>query len=150
MVEHDFKEFPELRKAQLEEFGFTSPHPQITEDFRAIVVRVHDGDTVTLRTTFRDFDFPLRLLDIDAKELNEGGEEAAEWVRARLEGKEVDVIMDRDRRVDKYGRLLGKIFHRGMDLGTELMMLGLAVPFEQRGEDAIPKLEKIFAIGQWF
>ena len=57
--------------------------------------------------------------------------------------------MDRDRRVDKYGRLLGKIFHRGMDLGTELMNLGFAVPFEQRQEDAIPKMEKIFAIGQW-
>ena len=150
MVEHDFKEFPELTKRQLEEFGFTSPHPQIEEDFRATVVKVHDGDTVTLRTDFRDFDFPLRLLDIDAKELNEGGEEAAEFVRDRLEGEEVDIIMDRDRRVDKYGRLLGKILHRGLDLGTELMMIGLAVPFEQRGEDAIPKMEKIFAIGQWF
>ena len=79
MVEqHDFTSFPELTKRQIEEFGFTSPHPQITEDFRATVVKVHDGDTVTLRTDFRDFDFPLRLLDIDAKELNEGGESAAE------------------------------------------------------------------------
>ncbi len=151
MVEqHDFKEFPELTKRQLEEFGFTSPHKQIEEDFRATVVKVHDGDTVTLRTDFRDFDFPLRLLDIDTKELNEGGEDAGDWVRQRLEGEEVDIIIDRDRRVDKYGRLLGKILHRGLDLGTELMMIGLAVPFEQRGEDAIPKMEKIFAVRQWF
>lgn len=149
MVEHDYVKYPELRKAQLEEFGFTSPHPQITEDFRAIVVRVHDGDTVTLRTSFRDFDFPLRLLDIDAPEMNEGGKEARDFVRGRLLNEGVDVIINRRNRVDKYGRLLGKIFHRGMDLGTELMMLGLATPFAQRRERELPNLNEMFSIKQW-
>ncbi|KKM99767.1 hypothetical protein LCGC14_1144530 [marine sediment metagenome] len=150
VFEHDYKKFPELTNRQIEEFGFSSPHKQITEDFRATVVRVHDGDTVTLKAGFRDFEFPLRLLDIDAPEMNEGGEEAAAWVRRRLLNEEVEIRIERSRRVDKYGRLLGKVFHRGMDLGDELMAMGLAIPFTQRGEDIIPKLEKMFSIKQWF
>ena len=74
VFEHDDKAFPELTNKQLEEFGFSSPHEQITRDFFAVVVKVVDGDTVTLRAEFRDFNFPLRLLDIDAPEMNEGGE----------------------------------------------------------------------------
>ena len=77
---HDYKAFPELTNAQLQTMQFSSPHPQITEDFTAEVVKVHDADTIRLRTDFRDFDFPLRLLDIDAPELNEGGEEAAKAI----------------------------------------------------------------------
>ena len=149
MPEHNFKEYPELTNAQIDEFGFQSPHTQITEGFRAKVVRVHDGDTVTLRVGFRDFDFPLRLLDIDAPEMNAGGEEARDFVRERILNEEVEVIINVKNRVDKYGRLLGKIFHRGMDLGQELIVLGYAIPFTQRGEDIIPVLGKMFSIKQW-
>ncbi len=149
VFEHDFKKFPELRNAQIEEFGFSSPHPQITEDFRASVVRVHDGDTVTLRTTFRDFDFPLRLLDIDAKELNEGGERARDWMRSRVLDKEVDIKINRKNRVDKYGRLLGKIFHGGMDVGEEELRLALATPFNRRMESQLPDINKEFNIKKW-
>ena len=146
---HDYETYPELTRKQLEEFGFTSPHVQITEDFAALVVKVHDADTVTLRTTFRDFDFPLRLLDIDAKELNQGGEEAGDWVRGRLLNEKIHVNVDKLNRVDKYGRLLGHILHRGMDLGQELMNLGLAVPFGMRKESAFPNLNKELNIKQW-
>ena len=82
--EHDFKKFPELTNRQLEEMQFDSPHRQITANFGADVVKVHDGDTITLRTDFRDFDFPLRFLDIDALELGEGGEETRDWLKIRL------------------------------------------------------------------
>lgn len=147
---HDFVKFPELRKAQLEELQFESPHPQITEDFEATVVKVHDGDTVTLRTSFRDFDFPLRLFGIDAPELNEGGEEAAAWLKAKLTNEVVQIIIDRHNRVDKYGRLLGKIIHRGLDVGDEEMHLGLALPFERRKEGEFPNINQMFSIKQWF
>ena len=76
VFEHDYKNYPELTNSQLSEFGFSSPHKQITEDFTAEVVKVHDGDTVTLRTDFRDFDFPLRLAGVDSPEMNSGGEKA--------------------------------------------------------------------------
>ena len=150
VFEHDFVKFPELRKAQLEEFGFTSPHPQITEDFRATVVRVHDGDTVTLSTDFRDFLFPLRLLDIDAPEMNEGGEKARDWLRGRILDKIVQIKINRKNRVDKYGRLLGKVMYLGMDMGELELMFQLATPFKSRREHQIPNIKKIIDIKQWF
>ena len=87
MFDHDFKKFPELTKAQLELFALTSPHLQLTEDFFATVVKVHDGDTVTLRIPERDFDFPLRFLDIDAPEMNDGGEVARDWLSDQVLGQ---------------------------------------------------------------
>src|SRR5210317_1760499 len=107
VLDHDYESFPELSNQQLNDIGFSSPHVQYTEDFWAVVVRVVDGDTVMLRTSDRDFDFPLRMLNIDAPELSEGGNDARDWVKARVEGKEVYVEIDNDQRVGKYGRLLG-------------------------------------------
>ena len=150
VFEHDFKKFPELAKSQLETLQFLSPHVQITEDFEAEVVRVHDGDTITLRTDFRDFDFPMRFLDIDAPEMNAGGEEARDWLRDRLLGEDVQIMINPKNRVDKYGRLLGKVFHMGMDVGDEELRLGLVTTFENRRATEIPKIEKIFAVKQWF
>jgi len=147
---HDYKNYPELTKRQLEEYGFTSPHKQITENFFATVVKVHDGDTITLRTDFRDFDFPLRFLDIDTPEMNEGGDIARDWLKGRLLGETVEIIIDTYNRVDKYGRLLGKVLHRGLIAGDEEMMLGLARPFEQRTEGEFPNISKELNTKKWF
>ena len=150
MVEqHDFKEFPELTKRQLNEFRFDSPHVQIEEDFDAEVVKVHDGDTIRLTTSFRDFDFPLRFLGIDAPEMNEGGREARDWLRGKILDQQVKILVDVDNRVDKYGRLLGKVFYAGMDIGDEEMRMGLALPFNRRREGELPNLDKMFSLKQW-
>lgn len=149
MVEHDFERYPELTNKQIEEFGFMSPHPQITEDFDAMVEKVHDGDTITLSTPFRDFDFPLRFLGIDSKELNEGGEEAREWMKSRILKQMVRIQINRQNRVGKYGRLLGKVFHGGLDVGEEELQRGLATKFTQRGEHKLPNLDKELSIKQW-
>jgi endonuclease YncB( thermonuclease family) len=137
MFDHDYANYPELTNSQLEVLGFSSPHPQITEDFRAVVERVHDGDTVSLRAGFRDFVFPLRLADIDAPELNAGGETARDWLRAKVEGREVTVLVDPSNRVDKYGRLLGSLLFLGLELGEEMVHLGLVVPFGSRLEGVV-------------
>ncbi len=147
--EHDYKNYPELTNTQLEQLQFSSPHKQITEDFTATVIKVHDGDTITLRTDFRDFDFPLRLLDIDAPELSEGGEETRNWLKARLLGEEIQVIINPQNRVGKYGRLLGKVVNRGMDLGQEMLNLGLVKIFGTKKEGEPEPLSKIFALRQW-
>lgn len=149
MAEHDFIKYPELSRAQLEEMQFQSPHPQITEDFDATVVKVHDGDTITLRTNFRDFDFPLRFLDIDAPEMNAGGEIARDWLRARLLDEAVKILINPKNRVDKYGRLLGRVFHGGMDVGEEEIRLGLATPFGRRREGELPNMDKELSIRKW-
>ncbi len=150
VFEHDYKEFPELTNRQIDEFGFTSPHKQITESFEAEVVKVHDGDTITLRTDFRDFDFPMRFLDIDAPEMNAGGEEARDWLRDRLLGEVMQILINTKNRVDKYGRLLGRVMNSGLDVGDEMLRMGMVTTFENRRESELPDLNKMFAVKQWF
>ena len=144
MIDHDFIKYPELPNSKLNEMQFISPHKQITEDFRAEVIKVHDGDTITLHTNFRDFDFPLRFLGIDAPEMNAGGEITRDWLKGKILGQEIDVLIDPKQRVGKYGRLLGKVLYRGLDLGEEELNLGLAKDFNSRYEgDIINPIKEI-------
>ncbi len=149
VFEHDYNNFPELTNVQLETLGFTSPHKQITEDFYAEVVKVHDGDTVTLRTDFRDFDFPLRFLNIDAPELNEGGGVTRDWLKDQILNQNVQVLINPNNRVGKYGRLLGRILYGGLDIGQQEINLGYAKEFGKKDEGKLPRLDKIFRVGQW-
>lgn len=150
--EHDYKLYPELTNAEIAEFGFESPHVQFKEDFQALVVRVHDGDTVTLHSDLRDFDFPLRFLSVDAPELNTGvpGREAKEFVAGLCEGEVVEVKIDRLNRVDKYGRLLGDVVVAGQNVAELEVMFGFALPFENRLEGELPDLNKTLSEKQWF
>ena len=150
-AEHDFVKYPELRPGEeMDTFYFQSPHKQITEDFRATVMKVHDGDTVTLRWNDRNFDFPMRLSIINAPELNEeGGHEARDYLESKILFSEVDVKINPDNRVEKWGRLLGQVVFNGIDMGEELMNLGMAVPFERRNEDKLPNLDKELAVSKW-
>jgi endonuclease YncB( thermonuclease family) len=133
----------------METMYFESPHKQITEDFRAKVIKVTDGDTIRVETDFRDFDFPIRFLNIDAPELNEpGGERTKDWLSEQILEEEIDVLIENNR-VDKWGRLLGKIVHRGLDLGEIMLSLGLATKFENRNEDEIPNINQELNIKQW-
>ena len=150
MEQHDYNKYPELTNQQLVDMPFDSPHEQITEDFDATVVRVHDGDTITLETEFRDFLFPLRFLDIDAPEMNAGGEVARDWLRGKILGQSVRIIIDRYQRVGKYGRLLGRVIYRGLDVGEEEKYLGLAKPFSARNEGKFLNLYKEFNLKKWF
>lgn len=147
---HNFKLFPELTNSQMQFYYFQSPHKQITEDFRAEVVKVHDGDTITVRTNFRDFDFPIRFLDTNAPELNEaGGKESKEWMEQRLLGKNIEVLIDKKQRVGKYGRLLGIIVSGGLNINEASVRMGKSTPFNQRNEGKLPKLSKEINIKKW-
>lgn len=140
---HDFVKFPELTNSQMQIYYFQSPHKQIMENFRAEVVKVHDGDTITLRWYNRDFDFPLRFNDINSPELNEpGGKDSQSWLENKILGKEVDIIINPRNRVGKFGRLLGSIISGGMNISLESLMLGKSVPFGKKDEGAIPPIKK--------
>jgi len=135
---HDFKNYPELTNAQMSLYYFESPHKQITENFTAEVVKVHDGDTIRVKWQERDFDFPVRFGDTAAPELNEaGGKDAQQWLENRILGKVVDIEIDPNNRVEKWGRLLGKVFEGGSDVGEEEITQGLAVHWAQRKEGKI-------------
>lgn len=148
---HDFINFPELANSQMDVYYFESPHKQILEDFRAQVVKVHDGDTITVRVDFRDFDFPVRFLGTNAPELNEpNGKEAQQWLENLILNEEVDILINSKQRVGKWGRLLGTIFHKGININEESIRMGIATTFEGRNEGRIPDLNKTLRIEQWF
>jgi len=146
---HDFKKFPELTDAQMQELFWESPHKQITESFKAEVVKVHDGDTITVKTTFRDFEFPIRFGRIDTKELSEGGVKAGDYMREQVEGEMVEILIDKDNRVGRYGRLIGEVVYKGINMNDEMVRLGLATPFGQRGEGKLLNMDKELNIKQW-
>src|SRR3990167_7651666 len=98
---HDFVKFPELTDSQMAIYYFESPHKQIFDDFTAEVIKVHDGDTITMRWTERDFDFPVRFINIAAPELKEdGGKESQAWLEKMLLGNQVDIKINPENRVD--------------------------------------------------
>lgn len=127
---HNWKRYPEVLFSNDE--WYESPHQQITEDFDALVVKVVDGDTIRVTTNFRDFEFPIRFLGINAPEMNEPrGKEIKEWLENKILGKKIRVEIDINNRVGKYGRLLGKIIFQGSDLNEELLFSGRATTQEE-------------------
>lgn len=146
---HDFKRFPELTNSQMQLYYFESPHKQITEDFKARVVKVSDGDTVRVETDFRDFNFPIRISKLAAPELDEGGgKESQKWLEDQILGEEVEIIMDANNRVEKWGRLLGEIMFLGFNMGEESINRGHAVAWKDRGQgigDFMKELEHAIA-----
>lgn len=138
---HDFKNFPELANSQMQFYYFDSPHKQILEDFRADVVKVIDGDTIRVKWQERDFDFPVRFVDNAAKELGDDGESSQKWLESQILGEEVDILVDPNNRVEKWGRLLGRVLFRGMDIGELSVMFGHSVRWENRNDGVIPRAD---------
>ncbi len=129
MAPHDFKKFPELTNNQMQIYYFESPHKQLIEGFLAKITKVIDGDTVRLEIEERDFDFPLRIKDIAAPELNEvGGAESQRWLEDLILGEEVYIKLTQNR-VEKWGRLLGEIIFGGQSISELSLMVGNSVPF---------------------
>ncbi len=141
MAPHDFKRFPELTNNQMNLYYFDSPHQQIAEDFDARVVKVVDGDTIRVEVSWRDFDFPIRFSNIMAAELNEeGGVRSRNHLRTLIEGKTIEVIINKANRVGKWGRLLGQIRERGFDIGLQMIEEGFAVGLDQEQPGIKPLL----------
>jgi len=100
--------------------------------YRAVVLRVVDGDTVHaeidlgLETCRR---VKLRLLGVYAPELREpGGPEARDYLRGLVEGEQVIVRTVKDR-TEKYGRYLGVLqLPDGRGVNALLVAAGHATP----------------------
>ena len=100
---------------------------------------IYDGDTltVTLHIGFKiDFTTRLRLYGINTWEVRgkerEKGIIARDWLRARLEGKQVAIQTIKDKK-GKYGRYLAIIFvkdgDKWTDVNQELLGKGHGVSF---------------------
>jgi len=150
VFEHDWKNFPELSNSQMDELYFLSPHKQITENIRVKVIKVHDGDTITVQWNERDFNFPVRIVEIDAPELNRpGGHRARDFLKGHIEGDLVELLIDPENRVEKWGRLLADVNAGGFVVSELMLSSGHALPFERRRETELPLIAKEMNIQKW-
>jgi micrococcal nuclease len=85
---------------------------QADHDATATVTRVVDGDTVEISPPVERLS-TVRLIGVDTPETHGGtqpyGEEASDFTRQHLEGKEVSLELDVEK-VDPYGRLLAYVY----------------------------------------
>ncbi|MES0874319.1 thermonuclease family protein [Sinimarinibacterium thermocellulolyticum] len=89
---------------------------------RAEVVRVHDGDTLTLRCDGKPL--TLRLAGIDAPEYRQpGGREARAALAALIDGRPLAVAVTAS---DRYGRRIGDISIDGNEVSLSLVAQGWA------------------------
>lgn len=102
---------------------------------RAEVVRVLDGDTLEVEVKLKA---RVRLLDCWAPELRkEGGEESREHLIGLARPGSVvtlHVPAEKLRRLDDvftFGRILGRVFANGQDVGIRMVMDGFATKEKQ-------------------
>ncbi len=100
------------------------------------VVWVADGDTLTLRCGIRSDRsrrIKVRLFGIDAPELAQEpwGRRARDRLKALAQGMVTLETMDRD----SYGRIVGKVYKDGQDLGLILVREGYAAVYRRYNDD---------------
>src|SRR5437773_12301983 len=91
-------------------------------DFTGRVVRVHDGDTLTVLVDHTQV--RVRLTDIDAPELGQAFGKRSRQSLADMCAGQVARVADRGK--DRYKRTLGHVNCRGLDANTEQVRRGMA------------------------
>ena len=98
------------------------------------VVRVKDGDTITVRSGGDEVD--IRLADIDAPESDQPrGPEARRVLQALLDGREAELGLVGG---DAYQRIVARVSAGGIDVNAEMVRRGLA--WVLRDYDPAPQL----------
>ena len=112
--------------------------PYIPPVSRGRVIKVYDGDTITIATYVHDlpdlYRFSVRLNGIDCPEMktkNESEKAVAELAKQRLSnviwGKDVEL---RGVQLEKYGRILAEVWFDGVSMNDMLVMERLAVAYD--------------------
>lgn len=100
----------------------------------AVVVSVHDGDTITVNADLGwhiTFLVHVRIAHINAPELPTPEGKAARVFLAALLPNEFTIVMLTSHSLDKYGRTLGTIaLADGRDVGAAMLAAGHAVVYE--------------------
>jgi endonuclease YncB( thermonuclease family) len=99
-----------------------SVSPAFGQSFTGLVEDVKDGNTMTVLHDGQTS--TVRLHGLYAPELSQSyGEEAAAYLRAQVEGREV-VVRVRDR--DRFGRLVARVLRNGREVNRQLLRAGFA------------------------
>lgn len=113
--------------------------PSLAVAWPAVVLDVHDGDTLTVRRTSGDV-VKVRLYGVNAPELAQpGGTEARDYLREMLADEETVDVRTMD--TDRYGRVVGRVQHGDVDINAALLDAGQAWVYPQYCRSVIPCAE---------
>jgi endonuclease YncB( thermonuclease family) len=108
--------------------------PAHAYEFTGHVIRVHDGDTVLVKTTERKFS--IRIAGIDAPELAQPfGVASRDHLAALVLDKDVRIVWHKH---DKYNRRVGKMLLGTTDAALAQLRAGLAWHYKQYAKEQEP------------
>ena len=120
--------------------GGPPPPRHVTIEGR--VVRVHDGDTITLSDA-ADQAHQIRLNGIDAPEVGQAfGKASKRYLSERLADRRV---VAECHKTDRYGREVCLVFAGGSDVGLEQIQAGMAWYFRRYGNELPQERRKEYA-----
>ena len=103
----------------------------VTEIITGKVINIADGDTLVIQHGYDEI--KIRLYEIDTPELDQPyGNEAKQALYDLAFNKTVTVTIET---IDDYGRIVGKVYIRGLDVNAELIKQGHAWVFRKYAKD---------------
>lgn len=119
------------------------------ETFVGKVVRISDGDTLTILVEQKQI--TVRLLEIDAPEKKQAFGQRSRESLAQMCAAQVATVNASGR--DKYGRLLGRVQCQGIDANSEQVRRGMAWVFDRYVTDrtlyALQNEARMTQVGLW-
>ena len=120
-------------------------------EIRGVVVDVSDGDTITVLDEMDKARFKIRLHGIDAPEIKQDyGLESKLHLSSFVLNKFVVV---RFKKIDRYGRIVGKVFQGPTEINLEMLMQGYAWHYKQFDKSQVysgaEKYARIKRVGIW-
>jgi endonuclease YncB( thermonuclease family) len=114
--------------------------PSLAKEYNGRVVGVSDGDTIKVLIAGNQT-IKVRLAEIDAPEKSQAfGNQAKKAMSELVFNKNVRVV---GINIDRYGRLVGRVYVGGLDVNAEMMKKGMAWSYTQYSTDPrFPPLEK--------
>lgn len=124
-------------------------HAAAAETLQGKVVRVSDGDTLTLLVERKEV--VIRLSEIDAPELKQAFGRRAKDSLGELCARHAAVVHAAGK--DRYGRVLGRVDCGGVDANAEQVRRGLAWVFDRYVTDralyALQDQARVARLGLW-
>lgn len=117
--------------------------PASAGELQGKVIRVADGDTLTILIEPIKLDMPIRLAGIDAPEKGMPfGQVSKKSLSDLAFGKVATVLWDKK---DKYGRIVGKVLIDGQDVNLAQVKQGLAWHFKEYQSEQSPEDRAAYA-----
>lgn len=123
-------------------FGLGAPACALADTLQGLVVAVQDGDTLTVLDVNK-VQHRIRLAGIDAPEKGQPfGHRSKEGLSDQAYRQQVSVEWHK---VDRYGRVVGKVLVNGRDVNLAQVTAGLAWHYAEYAKEQLPADRSLYA-----